>query len=159
MIRGVLATGLGPVLLSGGLALPSAAMTAVAVAGVTAAAVATAPAAQAAAPTGNGKALVLLRNGESTDPEKPILEAAGWSVDQETPATWNTGHWTWNGNPVTFSSFAVLVIGDPSTTGNCSTLRPSTTGTGTGWQLAVTGNVAVAGTAPSQRARPPRARC
>jgi hypothetical protein len=113
-VRQVLATSLAPVLTAGGLALPSAAMTAVAVAGVTAAvaasAVATAPAAQAA-PTGNGKALVLLQSG-STAPEKTVLTAAGWSVDQETPATWKTGSWTWNGSTVSFSDFAVLVIGD-----------------------------------------------
>jgi hypothetical protein len=58
----------------------------------------------------------------------------------------------------TFKSYAVLVIGDPSTTSSCSTLTPTTatSGTdaiGTAWQSAVSGNVAVLG-APPPRARP-----
>lgn len=150
-VRQALAIASAPVLTAGGLALPSA----VAVAsgtGVTAAvavsSVAAAPAARAVT-SGNGKALVLLQNGESTAPETTALQAAGWTVDQETPATWKSGSWTWNGSTTTFSAFAVLVIGDPSTTSSCSNLTPTTTTLGTAWQAAVSGNVAVVGTAPA----------
>jgi RHS repeat-associated protein len=148
--RNALATILGPVVTVGGMALPSGAMVAAGVAGVTAAAVATgvaaAPAARAATPP--GKALVLLQNGESTAPETTALQAVGWTVDQATPAQWLAD------SASTFKSYAVLVIGDPSTTSSCSALTPTTatSGTdaiGTTWQSAVSGNVAVLGTAPA----------
>jgi RHS repeat-associated protein len=146
----VLATGLGPVLAVGGMSLPSGAMVAAGVAGVIAAvaasAVAAAPAARAVSLP--GKALVLLQNGETTAPETTALQAAGWTVDQATPAQWLAD------SAATFKSYAVLVIGDPSTTSSCSTLTPTTatSGTdaiGTTWQSAVSGNVAVLGTAPA----------
>jgi hypothetical protein len=149
-IRSALAASLGPVLTAGGMALPPAAVTA-AVAGaaaVTAASVAAAPAAKAATPP--GKALVLLQNGETTAPETTALQAAGWTVDQATPAQWLAD------SAATFKSYAVLVIGDPSTTSSCSTLTltPTTATSGTGaigttWQSAVSGNVAGLGTAPA----------
>ena len=148
-IRSSLAASLGPVLTAGGMALPPAAVTA-AVAGAAAVAaasvVAAAPAAKAATPP--GKALVLLQNGETTAPETTVLQAAGWTVDQATPAQWLAD------SAATFKSYAVLVIGDPSTTSSCSTLTPTTatSGTdaiGTTWQAAVSGNVAVLGTAPA----------
>ena len=147
--RGAVALGLGPVLTATGVTLPPAASAAAVVAGVAVAAtVASAPAARAAAPTGNGKALVLLQNGESTAPETTALQAAGWSVTQATPAQWEAD------SASTFKSYGVLVIGDPSTTSSCSTLIPTTatSGTdaiGTTWQSAVTGTVAVLGTAPA----------
>src|SRR5260221_6630128 len=53
-----------------------------------------------------------------------------------------------------FRAYGALAIGDPSSGGTCSTLI-RTTGTsgndalGTNWQAAVTGNVAVLGTAPA----------
>jgi RHS repeat-associated protein len=147
-VRNVLAAGLGLVLTAGGMALPPAAV-AVAVAGATAVAVggvAAAPTARAATPP--GKALVLLQNGESTAPETTALRATGWTVDQATPAQWLADSAT------TFKSYAVLVIGDPSTTSGCLTLTPTTatSGTdaiGTTWQSAVSGNLAVLGTAPA----------
>ena len=136
-------------LTAGGMALPPVAVAATAVAGaaaVVAASVAAAPAARAATPP--GKALVLLQNGETTAPETTALQSAGWTVDQATPAQWLAD------SAATFKSYAVLVIGDPSTTSSCSTLTPTTatSGTdaiGTTWQAAVTGNVAVLGTAPA----------
>ena len=148
-IRNGLAASLGPVLTAGGVALPPATVAAAAVAGaaaVAAASVAAAPAAKAATPP--GKALVLLQNGESTAPETTALQAAGWTVDQATPAQWLAD------SAATFKSYAVLVIGDPSTTSSCSALTPTTatSGTdaiGTTWQGAVSGNVAVLGTAPA----------
>jgi RHS repeat-associated protein len=137
------------VLTAGGLALPPAAVAAAVVAGaaaVAAAGVAAAPAANAATPP--GKALVLLQNGEATAPETTALQAAGWTVDQATPSQWLAD------SAATFKSYAVLVIGDPSTASSCSTLTPTTatSGTdaiGTTWQAAVSGNVAVLGTAPA----------
>ena len=104
--------------------------------------------AQLAGFTPPGSALVLLQNGESTAPETTALQAAGWTVTQQTPAQWVAD------STATFKTYAVLVIGDPSTTSSCSTLTP-TTGTtggdaiGTNWQAAVSGNVAVLGTAPA----------
>ena len=83
-------------------------------AAVAASSVAAAPAARAATPTGNGTALVLLQNGESTAPETSALQAAGWTVTQATPAQWAAD------SASTFESYAVLVIGDPSTTSSCS---------------------------------------
>jgi hypothetical protein len=144
----VIAASLGPVLTAGGMALPPAAVAAAAVAGAAAvaAAVAAAPVAKAATPP--GKALVLLQNGETTAPETTALRAAGWTVDQATPAQWLAD------SSATFKSYAVLVIGDPSTTSSCSALTPTTATSGTGaigttWQAAVSGNVAVLGTAPA----------
>jgi hypothetical protein len=100
-IRSSLAAGLGPVLTAGGMALPPAAVAAAAVAGAAAvaAAVAAAPVAKAATPSGN--ALVLLQNGETTAPETTALRAAGWTVDQATPAQWLAD------SAATFKSYAV----------------------------------------------------
>jgi RHS repeat-associated protein len=123
--------------------LPPAAVAAAAVAGVAAVAgagVAAAPAAHASTPP--GKALVLLQGG-TTAPETTALQAAGWTVDQATPAAWAAD------SAATFKSYAVLVIGDPSTTSSCSTSIPTTATLGTTWQSAVSGNVAVLGTAPA----------
>jgi hypothetical protein len=151
-VHRVLTASLGPVLAAGGMALPPVAVAAAGVAAVTAAvavsSVAAAPAAKAATPPGNGQALVLLQNGESTAPEKTALQAAGWTVTQATPAQWLTY------SASTFESYAVLVIGDPSTTSSCSTLTPTTATSGndaigTTWQSAVSGNVAVVGAAPA----------
>ena len=113
-VRNALATGLGPVLTVGGMSLPSGAMVAAGVAGVTAAVAAAAAAPAAFAVTPPGKALVLLQNGETTAPETTALQAAGWTVDQATPAQWVAD------SAATFKSYAVLVIGDPSTTSSCS---------------------------------------
>ncbi|HEY1621074.1 MAG TPA: DUF6531 domain-containing protein [Streptosporangiaceae bacterium] len=116
--------------------------TGVAAAGVTAV---TAAAPARAAVT--GPVLVLLQNGESTAPETAVLQSAGYSVTQVTPATWE------GMSSSAFTAYAALVIGDPSS-GSCSSLIP-TTGTsgsdalGTSWQPAVTGNMAVLGTAPA----------
>jgi RHS repeat-associated protein len=148
-VRRVLAAGLGPVLAAGGLTLPPAVAAAVvAGAAVVGAASVAAAAPAVAAPTGNGKALVLLQNGETTAPETTALQAAGWTVTQATPATWLTY------SAATFETYAALVIGDPSTTSSCSALTPTTatSGTdaiGTTWQSAVSGHVAVLGTAPA----------
>jgi hypothetical protein len=145
-VRGALAAALGPVLTAGGLTLPPAAVVAAAVTGVAAAAtVATAAPALAAT---TGPVLVLLQNGETTASETTVLQNAGYTVTQATPSTWESM------TAAQFETYAVLVIGDPSTTSSCSTLTPLavTSGTdaiGTAWQSAVSGNVAVLGTAPA----------
>ena len=103
-------------------------------------------------------ALVLLQNGETTAPETTVLQNAGYTVTQATPSTWE------GMSTSAFGQYAVLVIGDPSSGGTCSTLTP-TTGTsgsdalGTNWQAAVTGNVAVLGTAPAAAATARRLSC
>ena len=125
-------TSLVPVVVTAGLA-----------AGVSAAGVAVAAAPARAA---SGSVLVLLQNGESSAPEAADVPA-GFTVTQVTPSTWE------GMSAAQFAAYAVLVIGDPSS-GSCSALTP-TTGTsgsdalGTAWQGAVTGNVAVLGTAPA----------
>jgi RHS repeat-associated protein len=148
-VRSVLAVALGPVLTAGGMALPSGAMVAAGAAGVTAvvaASVATAPATRAATVT--GPVLVLLQNGEVTAPETTVLRSAGWTVTQATPSAWESM------TAAQFETYAVLVIGDPSAAGSCSSLTPlaaasGTDAIGTAWQSAVSGNVAVLGTAPA----------
>jgi RHS repeat-associated protein len=154
--RKLTAAGLGPLLAAGGMTLPPVAAAAAgvaAVAAVAASSVAAAPAAKASTPTGNGKALVLLQNGETTAPETTALQAAGWTVTQATPTQWAAD------SASTFESYAVLVIGDPSTTSSCSTTQLTTTTLGTSWQTAVSlpaspGNVAVLGTAPAAAGTP-----
>jgi YD repeat-containing protein len=110
-------------------------------AGVAGAVASAAAAPEAKAATGPS-VLVLLQNGESTAPETAALQAAGYSVTQVTPGTWagmSVGQ---------FEAYAALVIGDPSSSGSCSSLNPETESLGTNWQAAVTGNLAVLGTAP-----------
>jgi len=142
--RRVLAAGLGPVLVASTSVAPVAVAAGVA-AGVAAAGVAGAPPAKAAA---GAPVLVLLQNGETTAPETTVLQNAGYSVTQVTPPVWQ------GMSASQFEGYAALVIGDPSSGGSCSALTP-TTGTsgsdalGTTWQGAVSGNVAVLGTAPA----------
>jgi RHS repeat-associated protein len=143
-VRRVVAVVLAPVTAAGTSLVPVV-FTVAAVAGVSAAsaAVSAAPA-QASA----GTVLVVLQNGETTAPETAIATAAGFTVTQVTPSTWD------GMTAAQFKTYSALVIGDPSSGGTCSTLTP-TTGTsgsdalGTTWQSAVTGKVAVLGTAPA----------
>jgi Domain of unknown function (DUF6531) len=89
-----------------------------------------------------GPVLVLLQNGESTAPETTVLQNAGYTVTQA-PSTW-AGMST-----SAFEAYAALVIGDPSSGGSCSSLTQTTATLGTAWQGAVSGNLAVLGTAPA----------
>ena len=147
-VRRVTAASLGPVLVAAGAVLPAAPAAAVAagaVAAAAAASVATAPPAHAQS---GAQVLVLDQNGEATPPEATLLRAAGYAVTQATPSVWA------GMSAAQFEGYAALVIGDPSTSGSCSSLTP-TTGTsgsdalGTAWQTAVSGNIAVLGTAPA----------
>lgn len=145
-LRRAVARALGPVLVAGSSTVPAApiAVAAGIAAGVAAVAANTARAHAAV----TGPVLVLLQNGETTAPETTVLQNAGYSVTQVTPSTWESM------SASSFEQYAALVIGDPSSNGTCSTLTP-TTGTsgndalGTNWQGAVSGNVAVLGTAPA----------
>ena len=146
-LRRVVAAALGPVLAAGAAvsAVPPAALAAAGgAAAVVAASVATAVPAHAAT---SEPVLVLLQNGETTAPETTLLQNAGYTVTQATPSVWE------GMSASQFEGYAALVIGDPSSGSTCSTLTP-TTGTsgsdalGTAWQGAVSGNVAVLGTAP-----------
>jgi RHS repeat-associated protein len=128
-------------------ALPAVAVTAGVAAVVATAAVAAAgPIAAANAATGT-PVLVLLQNGETTAPEAAALQNAGYSVTQDTPTQWLAL------TAAQFKAYAAVVVGDPSS-GSCSSLTPTTAtsgndGIGTTWQSAVTGNLAIIGTAPA----------
>jgi RHS repeat-associated protein len=146
-VRRVCAVALGPVVAAGTSLVPAAvAVTAVTASAAAVAVAHAAPAAAATSPT----ALVLLQAGETTAPETTVLRAAGYTVTQDTPAQWAAA------STATFQGFNVLVMGDPSQGGTCSSLLP-VTGTagsnqesvGTAWQAAVNGNIAVTGTAPA----------
>lgn len=140
-VRKVLAAAAGPLLTAGGMALPPVAVTTAVAAGVTAA-VAIGSVTPAKASTGLPVAVVLV-NGESSAPETAVLQAAGYTVTQVTPATL-TGM-----SKTTFQGYAAIVIGDSSTSSSCSTTAPSTSSLGSQWEGWVNGNVAVLGTAPA----------
>ncbi|HEY3906371.1 MAG TPA: RHS repeat-associated core domain-containing protein [Streptosporangiaceae bacterium] len=145
-VRRVAGACLGPVLTVASSAWPVAAPVAVVVAATGIAATAGVTAKAQAAVT--GPVLVLLQNGETTAPETTVLRSAGYTVTQVTPAIWESMSST------SFQQYAALVIGDPSASGTCSTLTPTTATTGsdalgTNWQAAVGGNVALIGTAPA----------
>jgi len=130
---------LGPVL-AAGTSLVSA-LTVTVVAGAAVATMATATPAEA----GSGPSVaVVLVNGETSAPETSVLQAAGDTVTQVTPAALSSM------SQSTFQSYAAVVIGDSSTSGSCSTTQPSTTSLGTNWEPWVTGNLAVLGTAPAR---------
>ena len=145
-VRRVAGACLGPVLTAASSAWPIAAPVAVVAAATGVAATVGVTAKAQAAVT--GPVLVLLQNGETTAPETTVLRSSGYTVTQVTPATWESMSST------SFQQYAALVIGDPSASGTCSTLTPTTATTGsdalgTNWQAAVGGNVALIGTAPA----------
>ena len=82
-------------------------------------------------------------NGGSSSTEATKAAALGLTVTVATPTTWDAM------TQANFASYNAIVIGDPSTS-TCSSSVPSdalsTAGT---WGPAVTGNVAVLGTAPA----------
>ena len=121
----MVAAGLAPLLAAGTVLVPAAVSVAKA-----------APAKAAGLP-------VLVQGGESTAPETTVLQNAGYAVTQVTPSAWA------GMSQAQFQSYAALVIGDPSTGGTCSQSLPATGTLGTAWQAAVTGDIAVLGTAPA----------
>ena len=128
-----------PVLAAASL-VPAAAVTAGTVAGVAALSVASAAPVRAA--SGPSVAVVLV-NGETTAPETAVLQAAGDTVTQVTPAQLSAM------SESAFHSYAAVVIGDSSTSTTCSTSVPSVSSLGTNWEPWVNGNLAVLGTAPA----------
>jgi hypothetical protein len=69
---------------------------------------------------------------------------SGYSVTVASPATWDTM------TPVQFQQYSAIIIGDPSSGGTCSPTVPADAlNTASTWGPAVTGNVAVLGTAPA----------
>ena len=83
-------------------------------------------------------------NGGSSSAEAQQAAALGLSVTVDTPTQWDAL------TQANFAAFNAIIIGDPSTSTSCATTVPadalSTAGT---WGPAVTGNVAVLGTAPA----------
>ncbi len=138
--RRVVAGVMGPVLAASSWVVPVAAIGGV-MAGVAAVAVAKAPTAHAQ--TSPSVAVVLV-NGETTAPETALLQAAGYTITQVTPATLAAM------TQSTFDSYAAVVIGDSSTSSSCSATAPSASSLGSQWEGWVTGNVAVVGTAPAR---------
>ncbi len=119
---------------------------AVVAAGATAAAAASvAVATQPARASLSGSVLILSTsvNGGSSSVEAQQASALGLSVTVDSPTQWDALHTS------DFESYAAIIIGDPSTSTLCASSVPSdalsTAGT---WGPAVTGNVAVVGTAP-----------
>ena len=134
--RPAVAGAMAPVL-AGGLSLLPVTVAAATAAGVAALSVAHAAPAKAAT---TGPVLVLLQNGESTAPETTVLQNAGYTVTQATPSQWAAM------TKAQLQGYAALVIGDPSGS-SCSATVPGSLGST--WQSAVSGNVAVLGTAPA----------
>jgi RHS repeat-associated protein len=81
-------------------------------------------------------------NGGSSSAEAAAVPA-GDTVTVATPSTWDAM------TTAQFKAYSAIVIGDPSTT-SCATAVPSDAlSTASTWGAAVTGNVAVIGTAPA----------
>src|ERR1039458_9954991 len=81
-------------------------------------------------------------NGGTSSPEAEAATADGYTVTVASPSTWDSL------TEANFASYSAIVIGDPSN-GSCATTVPSDAlSTAATWGPAVTGNVAVVGTAP-----------
>ena len=139
-LRRLMSMVLGPVLAAGSSLLPDTAVAAVGAA--VAGAVSITQAAPAKAATLASVAVVLV-NGETSAPETSVLQAAGYSVTQVTPATLASM------SESAFRGYAAVVIGDSSTSTSCSSTAPSVSSLGSQWEAWVNGNVAVLGTAPA----------
>ena len=128
---------------TGTAAIPVSAVAAGAVA-VTAAGVVAAGAAPARAASGTALILSTSVNGGSSSAEAKAASNLGYTVTVATPSTWDAM------TTAQFKTYSLLIIGDPSTGTTCASTVPSdalsTAGT---WGPAVTGNVAVLGTAPA----------
>jgi RHS repeat-associated protein len=136
MVAGVM----GPVLASG-LSVAPAAFTVSAGAALAVAAVA-ASAAPAKAATGSVLILSTSVTGGSSSAEAAAVPS-GYTVTVASPATWDAMTTT------QFAAYSAIIIGDPSGA-SCATAVPSDAlSTAATWGAAVTGNVAVVGTAPA----------
>jgi YD repeat-containing protein len=114
-----------------------------------AAAITVVSAAVGAAPakaSGSGTVLILSTSvkGGSSSAEAAAATALGYTVTVDTPATWDAL------TTATFKTYSAIVIGDPSSGGTCaSTVPADALSTASTWGAAVSGNVAVLGTAPA----------
>ena len=139
-VRRVVAAGLAPVVAMSQVLVPVAVTAAVAAAGSVAVAV-TRPAAAHA----TGQSVLILStsvNGGSSSAEA-LGVPSGVTVTVATPATWDAM------TTAQFAAYSAIVIGDPSTSSACALTPPAdAVSTAATWGAAVTGNVAVAGTAP-----------
>src|ERR1022692_4655893 len=127
---------------TGTAAIPVSAVAAGVVA-VTAAGMVAAGAAPARAASGTALILSTSVNGGSSSAEAKAASNLGYTVTVATPSTWDAM------TTAQFKTYSLLIIGDPSSGSTCASSVPSdalsTAGT---WGPAVTGNVAVLGTAP-----------
>lgn len=120
-------------------------VTAVAAGAAAITAVSTAVSATPAKASGSGTVLILSTsvNGGLSSAEAAAATALGYTVTVDPPATWDTLTTT------AFSAFSAIVIGDPSSGGTCSSAaQADALSTASTWGAAITGNVAVLGTAP-----------
>ena len=120
------------------------------VAGAAALTVVSTVAVAAPAQAATSKSVLILgssvNGGTSSAEYQQAATTLGYSVTVDSDTQWGSTPTTGSGG---FSSYSAIIIGDPSTT-TCSTTVPSealsTVGT---WEPAVTGNVAILGTAPA----------
>jgi hypothetical protein len=83
-------------------------------------------------------------NGGASSIEYQQATALGITATVATPATWDAM------TQSQFAAYSAIVIGDPSSAGSCASSVPSDASSTAGtWGPAVTGNVAVLGTAPA----------
>jgi hypothetical protein len=139
-LRQTVALLLGPLLAAGSSLAPLAVTVSVVVgASVAGAAAGAVP---AAAATGSVLILSTSVNGGTASAEARAVPS-GYTVTVATPSTWDAM------TAAQFKAFSAIIIGDPSTT-SCATAVPADAlSTAATWGSAVTGNVAVLGTAPA----------
>src|ERR1700730_984290 len=132
VVRRAVAAGLAPLLAMSQVLVPV---------GVTAA-VAVTRAASARAASQSVLILSTSVNGGSSSAEAAAVPA-GDTVTVATPSTWDAM------TTAQFKAYSAIVIGDPSTTSCASSVPSDALSTAAVWGAAVTGNVAVIGTAPA----------
>jgi len=139
-VRRAVAAALAPVVAMSQVLVPVAVTAAVAAAGSVAVAVTRAAPARAASQS----VLILSTsvNGGSSSAEAAAVPA-GDTVTVATPSTWDAM------TTAQFKAYSAIVIGDPSTSSCASSVPSDALSTAATWGAAVTGNVAVIGTAPA----------
>ena len=145
--RRVLSALLAPVMAFGGMTVPALAAASAAVLAVATAVAKSAPA--NASTTCSGSVLVFPNsvNGGSSSAEAAKAAALGCTVTMFSSSA--VSGMTTAQMITYFGGFTAIIIGDPSTSGTCSTTVPSDALTyAADWGPAVNGNVAVLGTAP-----------
>lgn len=138
---------LGPILAAGTSLVPVVAATTVMTGAAVVASTVTAPTAKA---TTLGSVLILTSsvNGGASSAEAGAATYDGYTPVLESASSWDAITTT-PGFTSLFSSYKAVVIGDPSTTSCSSAQNPDALGNKAAWGPAITGNVAVLGTAPA----------